>query len=171
MAFITLGSVLSTIVFLTVVAALPAAIIRLIRTADVYLFTDRFFQDMLARLSGPGRLRFILQPIVAIILGVRSGVKDAHAGVPPFLWALILSRQHRRELFKNALVSTRNLVAMAILLDLIAQFLIFHEIRPVVALLVGPVLIAIPYVLTRALSNRIWCYRNSRRSAARLKQA
>jgi penicillin-binding protein 2 len=56
--------------------------------------------------------------------------------------------------------STRNLLAIAILLDLISQFLIFHEIRPGAALVIGPVLIAVPYVLSRAFSNRIWHWRN-----------
>ena len=38
-----------------------------------------------ARLHGPGRLRFIFQPTVAVVLGARDGVKDARSGNPPFL--------------------------------------------------------------------------------------
>ena len=102
----------------------------------------------MARLSGPGRLRFIVQPTVAILLGVRSGIRDAREGVPPFLWALAFHGKHRRELFRSAFVSIRDLVAIAILLDVISQFLIFHEVRPGAALLVGPVLITLPYVVS-----------------------
>ena len=154
MSRISPSSISTGVVIALLLAALPKAILRIIHTGDLYLFTDHFFQDILARMSGPGRLRFILQPMVAIILGTRSGMKDASAGLPPFLWALVLHREHRRELLRTTLTSTQNLLAVAILLDLISQALIFHEIRPGAALVVGPVLIGVPYALSRALSNR-----------------
>jgi len=100
-------------------------------------------------------LRFIVQPTVAILLGARSGIKDARDGHPPFLWALAFHGKRRLELLRSAVASIRDLVAVAILLDVISQALIFHEVRPGAALLVGPLLITLPYVLTRALSNRI----------------
>jgi hypothetical protein len=152
--------ILGGVVIAILIAVTPRAILRIIETGDLYLFTDQFFQDILARLTGPGRLRFILQPTVAIILGTRGGMKDASAGLPPFLWALIFHKEHRRELLRSTLASVRNLVAIAILLDLISQFLIFHEVRPAAALVVGPVLIGVPYAVSRALSNRIWDWRN-----------
>jgi hypothetical protein len=127
------------------------------------LFTDQFFQNILARLSGPGRLRFIIQPTVAIILGARGGVKDASAGLPPFLWALVFHKEHRRELLRSTITSIRNLVAIAILLDLISQFLIFGEVRLGAALVLGPVLIGAPYILSRALANRAWRWKHQRR--------
>jgi len=168
MSRISGSSILSGVVIAILVAALPGAILKIIQTGDLYLFTNHFFQDILARLSGPGRLRFILQPTVAIILGTRNGMKDASAGLPPFLWALVLHGEHRRELLRSSLASTRNLLAIAILLDLVSQFLIFHEIRPGAALVVGPVLIAVPYALARALSNRIWRWRNHHKPTARV---
>ena len=163
MASISRRWILGGVVIVILVAVTPRAILRILETGDLYLFTDQFFQDILARLSGPGRLRFIFQPIVAIILGTRSGMKDATAGLPPFLWALLFHRQHWRELFRSTFASVRNLVAIAILLDLISQFLIFHEVRPGAALVVGPMLIGVPYVVSRALSNRIWRWSNHRK--------
>jgi hypothetical protein len=56
---------------------------------------------------------------------------------------------------KGALSSVSNLIAVAILLDVISQYLIFREIHPGAALILGPVLIALPYSLSRALANRI----------------
>jgi hypothetical protein len=155
MASISRSSILYAIVIAALLAAAPGAIRKIVQSGDPYLFTERFFQDVLARLSGPGRMRFIVQPTVAIMLGVRSGMKDALAGLPPFLWALAFHGEHRRELLLSAFVSIRDLVAVAILLDMISQFLIFHEVRPGAALLVGPVLITLPYVISRALANRI----------------
>ena len=58
-------------------------------------------------------------------------------------------------LLKSGLASVRNLVAAAILLDIISQYLIFREIHPGAALLLGPVLISIPYAVARSLANRI----------------
>jgi hypothetical protein len=155
MSYISRRSILYAAVIAVLLAVLPGAILRILHTGDLYLFTERFFQDILARLSGPGRLRFIFQPTVAIILGVRSGIRDSREGVPPFLWALAFHREHRRELLRSAVVSIRDLVVIAILLDVISQFLIFHEVRPGAALVVGPVLITMPYSFARALADRI----------------
>jgi hypothetical protein len=147
--------ILPLIVLAILLATAPRAIHRVIQTGNPYLFTREFFEDMVARLSGPGRFRFVMQPLVAIFLGSRDGVKDARRGAAPFLWGLFFHREHRAELLRSALASVRNLVAVAILLDIISQYLIFHEIHPGAAILLGPVLIAMPYALARALSNRI----------------
>jgi len=153
------SSILRTTVLAIVIAMLPGAIRTLILTGDFYLFTGDFFQDLLTRLSGPGRLRFIVQPTVAILLGARDGVKDARAGAPAFLWALAFHEQHRREMLRSGFASVSDLVAVAVLLDLISQFLIFREIRPGAALILGPVLIGIPYSVSRALGNRLSRFR------------
>lgn len=149
-------AILPAIVIAVLLAALPGAIQRLIQTGNPYLFTVQFFQDLVVRLSGPGRFRFILQPLVAILLGARDGRKDVRAGSPPFLWRLIFHGDlPRRELVWGALSSVSNLIAVAILLDVISQYLIFREIHPGAALILGPVLIALPYSSSRSLTNRI----------------
>ena len=159
---ISRSSILAAIVIAILLATLPGAIQRIIQTGDFYLLTRRFFDDMLARLTGPGRLRFIVQPTVAILLGARDSAKDARAGVPPFLRVLATGGHSCRESLKSAFLSTRDLIFVAILLDLIAQFLIFHVIHPGAALLLGPVLIAIPYAVSRAWASRIWQWRGHR---------
>jgi hypothetical protein len=119
------------------------------------MFSHRFLPDLVARFHGPGRMRFILQPTVAIILGARDGVKDRRAGNPPFLWGLLFRSADRIRLLRSALVSVRNIVLVAILLDAIAQFLIFRIVHPGAALALGPMLIALPYATSRALTNRV----------------
>jgi hypothetical protein len=163
MASVSRSWVLGGVVLAVLIGLTPRALLRIVQPGDLYLFTNQFFNDILARLSGPGRLRFIIQPTVAIILGVRGGIKDANADLPPFLWALAFHKEHRRELLRSTIISVRNLVAIAILLDLVSQFLIFKEIRPGAALVVGPVLIGVPYALSRALTNRIWRRKTQRR--------
>ena len=155
MARISFKSILTLLVAALLLAALPNVIRQFMQTGQFYPFSPQFFHDVLARLSGPGRLRFIFQPTVAILLGARDGVKDARAGAIPYLQALFSRGSDRRGLLRSAGVSIQNLVMIAILLDIISQYLIFHEVRPGAALLVGPVLIAIPYSVSRGLSNRI----------------
>ncbi len=152
------------IVIAVLIAATPLAIIEFFEKGELYVLSQRFVDDMVARLHGPGRLRFILQPTVAIIVGVRDGVKDARVGNPPFLWGLLFHRGRRLGLVRSALVSVRDLVAVAILLDVAAQFLIFRMIHPGAALILGPVLIALPYASSRALTNRIASWRGRRLS-------
>jgi len=149
------SSILTALAIAILLAALPGAIGRLVRTGDPYLLTHRFFEDMLARLSGIGRLRFILQPMAALLVGMRDGIKDSRVGFPPFLSALVFQRTRRVNLLRSAFASVRDLVAIAIILDVISQFLIFQEIHPGAALVLGPVLIAVPYSISRAVANRI----------------
>ncbi len=155
MISISRSSVLTVAVIAVLLAALPGTIWRIIQTGNPYLFTHDFFVDMFARLSGPGRMRFVLQPTVAIILGARGGVKDARAGLPPFIHAVVLNGAHRLRLLRNMFSSIRDLVALAILADVVSQYLIFREIHPGAALLLGPVLITVPYALSRTFANSI----------------
>ena len=148
------SSILTVLLVAALLTALPGAILRIMQTHDPYLFTKHFFEDLLARLSGPGRIRFIVQPVVAVLLGLRDGTHDARTGSPRFLAALISKGDHRPALLRHAFQSLRDLAAIAILLDLLSQALIFHEIHPGAALLVGPILIGIPYLLARTLANR-----------------
>jgi len=152
---ISRSRLLTAIVIVVLVAATPFAIAEFLRTGEFYMFSRCFVDDMLARLHGPGRLRFIFQPTVTIVLGARDGMKDARAGNAPFLWGLVFHPADRPGLLRSALASVRDLVAVAILLDVASQLLIFRRVNPFAALLLGPVLIGLPYASSRALTNRI----------------
>ena len=160
--FLTRSSFLTILVIVAVVVAIPFAVSEFFKTGEFYLLSQRFVDDLVARLHGPGRLRFLLQPIVAIVLGARDGVKDARAGKPPFLWGLAFRRSDRADMVRTALLSVRDLIAVAILLDIVAQLLIFRMVHPAAALLLGPVLIAFPYATSRALTNRVTRGRSER---------
>jgi hypothetical protein len=165
MARISRSTIMTTIVIVALLASLPSAIRRVLHTGDLYLFSQRFYQDMLARLSGAGRLRFILQPTFAILIAIRHGLKDARAHMPPFLWAMAF-HPSRTVILRNALSGIRDLIAVAILLDMVFQMLILHRVHPAAALLLGPVLIGLPYSIARALTNRIAQARSGRSPAA-----
>jgi hypothetical protein len=136
------------------VLASPGALRLNLERGEVYLFSQRFLDDIPRRLAGPGRFRFILQPTVAALLGIRDGAADARAGRPPYLWGVVFGTGERRELMRTGLRSIANLVLMGILLDTVFQWVILGVAHPGAAIVVGPVLIAGPYSVARALANR-----------------
>jgi hypothetical protein len=91
---------------------------------------------------------------MAIILGVRSGLADARAGHRPYFSGLLFETDRRRDLFESGFHGIIDLVLVGILLDAVFQWVILGTSHPGAALVVGPVLIALPYALSRDLSNR-----------------
>ena len=119
-----------------------------------YVLSREFLLDLPKRLFGPGRFRFLLQPAVAVALGVAAGRADARAGRPAYLHAFVLGTADRGRLLRSAYRDVANLVLAGILVDSLCQWLILGASYPGAALLVGPVLIAVPYAAARALANR-----------------
>lgn len=157
---LTLRSVVFAVVVIVLLAAVPSSLRYAYQHGGFYLFSRQFLEDLPKRLKGPGRLRFIFQPAVAIFFGIRAGIADASAGRKPYILGVLFDRQRRRALLKEAFERLSVLIAMSILLDALSQFLILHEVFPGPALIVGPVLIAMPYSLSRPLTNRIVRSRN-----------
>jgi hypothetical protein len=147
--------VVTALAILILAASLPSAIRDTIETGRVYLFSRQFLEELPGRLTGPGRLRFIFQPAFAIMLGCRGGLADARAGRPAYLFGLLFSGRHRRHYARSAWAATRDLVAMGIVLDAVSQLLIYQQVHPGAALVVGPLLIGSPYAVSRALTNRV----------------
>jgi len=137
------------------VAAAPGALRDAWERGGIYLFSWEFLADLPRRLMGPGRFRFVFQPLVAILLGIRAGRGDARAGRPPYLLAIIAHAQHRRQMLAETVQGLSNIVLVGILLDAVSQWLILGVAHPGAAIVVGPVLIASPYALARGVSNRI----------------
>ena len=145
----------TALALLVIAAAIPFAIVDTIETGRVYLFSRQFLDELPRRFTGPGRLRFILQPTFAILLGVRGGLADARAGRPPYLFGLVFGTGRRRELLRSGAAAIRNLLAVGIILDLVFQLVLYRAVHPGAALLVGPILIGAPYALSRALTTRL----------------
>jgi hypothetical protein len=144
--------VLAGLTLLALALSVPASLLDAYERGGLYLFTRAFLEDIPKRLVGPGRFRFLLQPAMAAALGIRAGRADARAGRTPYLRALFFSRGAARgELVRS---SVDNLVLMGVLLDSVCQWLILGVSYPGAALVVGPVLIAVPYAVARSLANR-----------------
>jgi hypothetical protein len=147
-------TVVTVLAFLVIVITLPFAIRDTIEMGRVYLFSKQFLEELPQRFIGPGRMRFILQPM-AILLGVRGGLADAKVGNPPYLLGLLSSSGRRKELLQSGVAAIRNLLAAGIIMDVVFQLIIYRSVHPGAAPLVGPILICLPYTLSRALTIRV----------------
>jgi len=87
--------IVSVLALLVIAIALPFAIVDTFETGRVYVFSRQFLDELPRRFTGPGRLRFILQPMVAIVLEIRGGLADVKAGNPPYLFGLLFSAGRR----------------------------------------------------------------------------
>lgn len=114
-----------------------------------------FIDGLLARVDGPMSLRLVLQPLMALIFAFRDGRKDAREGRAPYFWALFTDPRHRREMLESGWKSIGKVFVIAIVLDLVFQYIVFHEFRPIGALGAGIVLAIIPYALLRGPVNRL----------------
>ena len=144
--------------FLTVIVLMlsaPGSLRDAFERGGIYLFSRAFIEDIPRRLSGPGRFRLVLQPLIAVILGIRSGRSDAQKGRPPYVFGLLFHPQLRRELIRRGFETVINLMLLGILMDAVFQWIILGVSHPGAALVVGPVLILVPYSISRAFTNRL----------------
>jgi uncharacterized membrane protein YhhN len=107
------------------------------------------------RVSGPMKFRIVLQPIMATLLAIRSGIKDAKSGTRPYFWSLLSTPGHRLEMIKDGWKSVGRLFFLAVGLDLIYQIIVQPSIRLRAAIFVAIVLAIVPYTLLRGIVTRI----------------
>jgi hypothetical protein len=108
--------------------------------------------------GGSFQFRLILQPLAAIILGARIGIRDAKQGGEPFFQALLHKKGERGGLMGKAVRDAIVPLSLAFIVDAILQHLINHRIRPLESLIVGGLLVFLPFLIVRALANRIWTH-------------
>jgi hypothetical protein len=123
-----------------------------------------FWESLTHDLTGHGmfggsfQLRLILQPLAAIVLGLRIGIRDAKRGDAPFLQALARGKGERGDLLAKAARDAIIPLLVAFIIDSILQHMINGRIRPLEAVFVGALLVFIPFLIARALANRIWSH-------------
>ena len=115
----------------------------------------RLYDAVTSRLHGPMKFRFILQPLMAAIFAVRAGRADARAGRPPFLWHVFTNATNRASLLKEGWKDVAKVFTIAVIMDLIYQFIVIRQLHPLKAMLVSAVLCFIPYILIRGPVTRL----------------
>jgi hypothetical protein len=94
--------------------------------------------------GGPGTLRFVIQPTIALFLGLRDGRNDARLGRTPYLLGLLTSKGQRWALLKHGAAAVMVPLLLAVSMDILFQYLITREVSLRAALAVGCLLIALP---------------------------
>jgi hypothetical protein len=115
----------------------------------------RIVGDLADRVSGPMKFRLVLQPVMALIFAIISGLKDAKAGKPPYSWTLFTDPAHRAAMLKDGWKSVGKVFMLAIVLDVVYQFRVLHLVYPGEAIIVAIVLAIVPYLLLRGVVDRI----------------
>lgn len=119
------------------------------------LFWKQTAENIMLRFTGPLHFRMVLQPIMAILLGIRDGKKDAKLGNSPIISDIIFFPEHRKRDLKSAWKALTKPLILAVVLDAVAQYLIFKQVLVIPALIVGVTLMGVPYLLARGITNRI----------------
>ncbi len=149
----SLRLVLGVLTLAVLAVSVPGSLRAAREHGGFYVFSIRFFEDIPKRLAGPGRLRFLFQPAMAIVIGWRLGRRDARAGRPHFLHGLFLHAEHRAALVRETWEGIAILFLMGILLDSVFQWVLLGTSYPGAALVVGPILITLPYAAARAVAS------------------
>ena len=118
------------------------------------LFTNGI-EQIIARADGPLHFRFIVMPIVVTTLAIRSGIRDAREGRPPFLWGLLTASDHRAELLRTFLKDVARVFVMASIIDTIYQIFVLHWFYPLQLLFIATSFATGPYILLRGPASRI----------------
>ena len=118
-------------------------------------FFTRVFENLVGRVEGPMKFRVILQPLVACILAIRSGLRDARENKPPFFWALAFNPEHRRDLLKQGWKDIGKVFVAAVILDVVYQIVVLRMVYPGEAIIVATLLALVPYLLLRGPVTRL----------------
>ena len=123
-------------------------------------FWDGMVRDLTGRgmFGGGFQIRLFLQPLLALLLGIRFGVRDAKHGKTPFFASLFEGKGQGLALLKQGLRDAIIPLCVAFIIDGILQRMILGHVRPMVAVVVGGLLVFLPFVIGRGLSNRIWTH-------------
>jgi hypothetical protein len=114
-----------------------------------------FVEGLARRLAGPASFRFILQPLVAAIVGIRDGVSDAKLGAPPYGFVVLFDTDRRGQMVRAGLERTAIPLGVGVVIDMVVQWMLFQRVFLSAAILVGVLLVGLPYIVARGLTNRI----------------
>ena len=115
----------------------------------------RAFMNIADRVGGPMTFRIILQPLMATLLAVRAGMKDAQTGRPPYFWTILTDSSQRGDLLREGWKSVARVFVLAIVMDVIYQLIVERWVYPLELILVAILLAVVPYILLRGPVNRL----------------
>jgi len=99
-----------------------------------------------------------------ISFAVRDGRRDAREGRGAYLWSFATDPAQRRYLFESGWKGISKVFVLAFALDVVYQFMVWHGLKPLQALMTAVVLAVIPYAVLRGPVNRLMRSNSTRRS-------
>lgn len=118
----------------------------------------RIWENLGDRVGGPMTFRLILQPLMATLLAIRAGIKDANEGRPAYFWTIVFDPSQRMGLIQQGWKAVGRVFILAIVMDVIYQLIVERWVYPFEALIVAIVLAVIPYLLIRGPVTRLVGY-------------
>jgi hypothetical protein len=106
-------------------------------------------------MGGHGSVRFFLQPVVAIALGVWHGLRDHRLGRPAYVIGLIHARGERLRRLREGMRDVAVPICIALLASYAFQYIVQSRISISHGLMFATLFVAMPYFLARGLANRL----------------
>jgi hypothetical protein len=116
---------------------------------------QRAWYQLTERPNRPMAFRFVLQPLMAVIVAAVHGYKDAGAGRAPYFWTVMTNPRERVARLREGLNATARVVLLGMAMDVIYQFVVLEEFYPVEALIVAVLVGFVPYLVLRGIATRI----------------
>ena len=147
-------TIVTVLAVLVIAIAIPFAIMDTIETGRVTVL-KAVLRGFTSAVHWARTLPLHPATALAILLGIRGGLADAKAGNPP----TFLGRSSLLDVAENCCEAewrpSGTWSPCGIILDIVFQLVIYRSVHPGAALLIGPILICLPYALSRALTTRL----------------
>ena len=146
---------------LSLLAKLAAALIIVLIVSGVVwhgvtIGTFERIRDDLAEPSGtPVRFRLIFQPLMAALVAIRHGLKDARTGRSPYFWTVLRDPRRRVKRLNEGLNGTARIILLALAMDTIYQVIVLKWFYPTEAVGVAVLLAFVPYLVIRGPAARL----------------
>jgi hypothetical protein len=92
-----------------------------------------------------------MQPVVATILAIRAGLRDAREGKAAFLWTVRSRTKSSSALVRAGWKDIGKLFLVAVVLDAAYQAYMFGTFHPLQTLIVAVAVAVVPYIFLRGL--------------------
>lgn len=120
---------------------------------DIADMASRFWNDLIARPSGPFELRFALQPAMAALLAARDSIEDARRS--RYFWTVWTDRSRGGSRLKEDMRAVARVLILAALMDILYQIIALHGLRPLETVVIALLLALVPYQILRGATDRI----------------
>ena len=97
----------------------------------------------------------MLQPLMAAIVAIRDGLRDARTGNAPYFWTMVGNARERTRRLNEGLNATARIILLGLVMDAIYQGIVLRRFYPGDAVIVALLFAFVPYVMTRGLAPRI----------------